>query len=635
MKFAPFAPADFKLTRLAVIVASLGILGGCAITPTPLKSSEVNKRVLDDQLQLYVEQEQVFKPISFEEAVARALKYNLDHRLKMMESALAMGLADLSRYDMLPNLMVSAGYVTRNNDSGGNSVNIDTGQIQLQNSTSQERNRALASADFSWNILDFGVSYYRAKQQADQFLIAEERRRRVIQNILQDTRSAYWRAVGAQRLARDAEVLGAKVRSALERSREAEAQGLLPPRDALGYQRLLLDAVSLLAARRQELEFAKRELGALMNLTPGTEFSVTEPKEPELQPVPFNVAELEEVALSNRPELREEDFRSRITAADARRQLLSLMPGLGITAGAQYDSNQYLYNNSWIDSGIRVSFNLMKALSYPAMKTVNEAQVTNDQARRLALSMAVLTQVRVSIERYRLTLQELETARESSMVDQRLASYARAAASTRAESELELVRAETRALNSEYQRYSAYAAAQSAFGRIYNSLGLEVVPANLESDSLANLAEKVVANITTIESETFPRLAPVTNSARVMRLQIILPAGRGDSNDVAALRRAVTKALERNQLTVLGSQQSGTPELVMQLFQDPAKDGVRRSYWELTLNGADGKKSAGTRYASTLTDAGGKTGLTAFAEAAVIANIKNIPAWLDGQAQKK
>ena len=47
----------------------------------------------------------------------------------------------------------------------------------------------------SWNLLDFGVSYYRARQQADQVLIAEERKRKVVQNILADTRNAYWRAL--------------------------------------------------------------------------------------------------------------------------------------------------------------------------------------------------------------------------------------------------------------------------------------------------------------------------------------------------------------------------------------------------------------------------------------------------------
>ena len=618
---------QFKLKRLATLIGAITLFAGCAVVPEQLTDSEVRNRVNSDQALLYVEQEQVFKPISFEEAVARALKYNLDYRLKLMESALASGLANLSRYDMLPNLLANAGYASRNNDSGGNSVDIDTGQRTLTNSTSQERNRQLASAEFSWNMLDFGVSYFRAKQQADQYLIAEERRRRVIQNILQDTRASYWRAVGAQRLARDAEVLGERAKSALERSREAEAQGLLPPRDALNYQRMLLDAVALLASRRQELEFAKRELAALMNVTPGTDFTVVEGVEPALMPVPFNIAELEEVALSNRPELREEDFRMRITADEARRQLVTLLPGISFTAGAQYDSNKYLYNNNWIESGVRVSFNLMKALSYPAMKDVQEAQKRNDQARRLALSRAILTQVRVSVERYRLALHDLDIARDSNKVDQRLASYARAAESTRADTELELIRAETRSLNSQYQRYSAYAAAQTAFGRIYNSIGLEVLPVNMETASVAELASVVADNLKNLEAEAFPRMDAYNTAIPPTRLKIELPTNLSgvESNTI---RQSVEKMLLRNNIVVLGSLESTAPQLLMKLVQAPSRDGVRRVKWEISVNKGDGKQMGAVNYASTLIGGDSTKVVTAFAEAATIANIKKIDQWL-------
>lgn len=618
---------QFKLKRLAILVGAFTLLAGCAIVPEQLTDSEVRNRVHSDQALLYVEQEQVFKPISFEEAVARALKYNLDYRLKIMESALASGLANLSRYDMLPNLLANAGYTARNNDSGGNSVDIDTGQPTLNNSTSQERNRRLASAEFSWNMLDFGVSYFRAKQQADQYLIAEERRRRVIQNILQDTRASYWRAVGAQRLARDAEVLGERAKSALERSREAESQGILPPRDALNYQRMLLDAVALLASRRQELEFAKRELAALMNVTPGTDFTVVEGVEPALMPVPFNIAELEEVALSNRPELREEDFRMRITADEARRQLVTLLPGISFTAGAQYDSNKYLYNNNWIESGVRVSFNLMKALSYPAMKDVQEAQKRNDQARRLALSMAILTQVRVSVERYRLALHDLDIARDSNKVDQRLASYARAAESTRADTELELIRAETRSLNSQYQRYAAYAAAQTAFGRIYNSIGLEVLPVNMETASVAELASVVADNLKNLEAEAFPRMDAYNTTIPPTRLKIELPPNLG-SVESNTIRQSVEKTLLRNNVVVVGSLESAAPQLIMKLVQAPTQDGVRRVKWEISVNKDDGKQMGTVNYASTLIGGDSTKAITAFAEAATIANIKKIDQWL-------
>ena len=82
-------------------------------------------------------------------------------------------------------------------------------------------------------MLDFGVAYYRTQQKADQMLMAEERRRKVIQNVLQDVRNAYWRALGAQRLIGDVDRLLDRVRGALKAARAAEDQGLMPRQQAL------------------------------------------------------------------------------------------------------------------------------------------------------------------------------------------------------------------------------------------------------------------------------------------------------------------------------------------------------------------------------------------------------------------
>lgn len=659
--FLLLLPPGYRPT--AVVLSAL-LLAGCALTPVPLSPEEVRSRVNTDQFRVYSNQEPVLRPVGFNEALARALKYNLDYRLKLMESALATGLADVARFDMLPNLVASAGYSKRNNDSGGSSLGIETGLVSLLPSSSVERNHGTSGIELSWNILDFGVSYFRAQAQADQVLIAEERRRRVVQNILQDVRSAYWRAVGAQRLSREAERLMDRVREALQRSREAETQGLVAPKEALTYQRLLLDSVSLLAARKQELEFAKRELSALMNVTPGTEFSVVEAEERELMPVPINTAELEELALLNRPELREEDYRARISSSDAKRQLMSLLPGLNLSITAQNDTNRFLYNKSWVDSSARVTLNMLRLLALPAMENSHEAQKQTDEARRLALTMAILTQVRVSIERYRLAQTDLDVARESNNVDQRLASYARAAASTRTESELEMIRAETRALNSEYQRYAAYAAAAAAYGRIYNSLGLDVVPSGVEEASIAELGDRVAANIASVENDTFVhvRVSPVTLPAFALRFDGVvaaeLPAprqlgdfkveerivdGRGDQNQVRALAQrldaagadsiltVVERALKRNRLEV-GALDRG-PTLSLKLLIQEPQNGIRRAQWLITMLAPDGATLGQTRYTSTLAADPTPRSIAAFAEAATISNLRNISAWLQAPAR--
>ena len=84
-----------------------------------------------------------------------------------------------------------------------------------------------------------------------------------------------------------------------------------------------------------------------MNVTPGTNFTLADEKEPQLPRPPRNIGELEEVALENRPELREEDYRKRISVAETRKALLSLLPGISFDVAARYDSNKYLVITSY------------------------------------------------------------------------------------------------------------------------------------------------------------------------------------------------------------------------------------------------------------------------------------------------
>jgi outer membrane protein TolC len=631
MNTASFASLPWRTTLLAATLSLA--LAGCAVSPNPLKDDEVKQRVQADQLTLYVHQEPITKPITFNDALARAIKYNLDYRLKEMESALASGLHDVSRYDMLPKMLVSAGYDWRSNDSGGTSVGIETHEISLIPSSSVERDHGMASATFSWNLLDFGMSYFRAQESANQFMIAEERRRRVMQSLLQDLRTSYWRALGAQRLSAQADSLLARVYKALGKSREAEAQGLLPPVQALQYQSALLDTISLLNARRQDLEVAKRELAALMTIPPGMPFTLADEKEPPLPGVPTNLAQLEDIALQARPELREEDYRKRISAEEARRQITALLPGINFDVGPQYDSNKYLYNSSWIEGGVSVSLNLFRLAAMPAVMAANKAQIGADDARRLALSMAILTQLRVAVERYRMSLIDLDLADEGSRVDQRMAKYARATLTTHTDSELEAIRTESRALLAEFQRYSAYASAQAAFGRIYNSVGLDVLPTGGDTGSIADLSKKLDTSLHQSERSNFldtGALAQVTTPIQV-KLENI--ANTGATPEMMA---SITRALVRNRFTIVADASQGTPAtLVMRLKLDSPRDGVRHASWDLRIHSPEGQELARDSYASTLRADPSHLSLADFSEAAAVAEIDSLHRVLGPEAGNK
>jgi outer membrane protein TolC len=477
---------------ICTAIASALLLSACSsLDPKPATDEENRQRIIADQTRMYSGQEPVSAPITFYEAAARALKYNLDYRLKLMESALASDLRDVSSHEMLPRLVASAGYAGRNNDSGGTSIGIEDRQVSLRASTSEERYRELYGLGMSWSLLDFGVAYYRTQQKSDQILMAEERRRKVAQNVLQDVRNAYWRALGAQRLLPEVDKLLMRTHTALTSAREAETRGLLPRQEILAYQRALLDSIYLLTVRRQDLEFAQAELSALMSLPPGAKMVLADMPDPPLPEVRQSMAQLEQLSLEHRPEIMEEWYRKRVNQKDLDIAKAQLWPNVSVDFGYRYDSNKYLYNNDWNATGLQVSMNLIRLLQLPSLNAAQKSQSETDDTRRVALSMAILTQVRVGTLRYQLARQEVEFTEDSLRVDRSLLDYATAAKTGALGSDLEVIRSEGRYLLSRYQREAAFSSAQAAWGRLYNSVGLDVLPTEIEKHDIKTLAREI------------------------------------------------------------------------------------------------------------------------------------------------
>jgi outer membrane protein TolC len=605
--------STLRFAPLAASVALAVFLTGCGIaTPKPLTHDEIATRVSADTQAMYKGQEPLAGPLTLSDVMARSLKYNLDYRLKLMETALSRGLLDVSKLDMLPKLTADAGYRWRNNDSGGTSIGIEDRIVSLRPSTSEERAHLLGDATLSWDVLDFGLSYYRAKQAAEDVNVTDERRRKVLQNIVQDTRDAYWRALGAQRLLGEATSVADSIQSALEKTRQAERAGILPPVEGLEYQRALLDAMTLVTQKRTEMEFAKRELAALMNLAPNTAFTLADTREGELAPLPANIDQLEQMALEQRPELREEDYKTRIDALEAKKQITALFPNLNLFGGIGYDSNKYLYNENWTQGGLSMSMNLVRLAGIPAIKRANKARMSVDDARRMALSMAVVTQVRVSVERYKLAMYDHSLALESASVDQRLASVARAGSDNQLTSDLETLRTRARSLVSRFQEASSYAAAQSAYGRVLNSVGIDLMPEQVSGSDVATLSRAIQTSLVDGEKHVFTQVVDVTHVDRPFTLSV---SGLPAKVDGTAVRDAVGGVLTGNRL-VLGN---GNDSLAVELRYSSARGrATTRAVWDVTVQDKGGKQLMKQSYQSYLPDEATTRSVSALAEAAVL-----------------
>ncbi|MBP2230999.1 outer membrane protein TolC [Azospirillum agricola] len=478
---------------LVALSASL-LAAGCAVSPEPLTTEDNLARVRKDLSVVFAPQEPVTRAISMHEAMARAIKYNLDERVKIMETAVASQQLDLSHYDMLPRVVASAGYVGRNNDSGSESLNLATGRRTGESTTAVDKHRRVGDLGFTWNVLDFGVSYLRARQNANLVLIADERRRRVVQGILQDVRTAYWRAVAAERMLERIAPLEARIEGARRDARTLEALRVQAPLQALGYTRSLVETLRQLQSLRRELVAAKSQLGALMGLPPGEPFEVELPakdgtKAPPRLEIP--VEALETYALLHRPELLEESYNQRISADETWRSMLKLLPGVELNAALRYDSNSFLLNQRWADYGARVSWNLINLVSAPGTLSYANAQEELVTFRRQALSMAVLSQVRVAMLQFRELNQEFGLTAEQADLDTRIRTQYANVGTAGQIGELGVIQAEVTALLSDLRRDLVYADLHNAYARVMVSAGVDPLPETVPSADLATLTRAV------------------------------------------------------------------------------------------------------------------------------------------------
>lgn len=478
-----------KKSQTLGVVSMLALaISGCAVTSQPIERSVSEQRAQSDLQAMFADQEPLNGPLTLHEAMARAVKYNLEARLKVMEEAMAQRQVDLATFDMLPRMALSAGYAGRNNVSASSSQSIETGTQSLEPSTSQDRDRGVADLTMVWNVLDFGVSYVSAKQQGDQRLIVQERRRKVVHTIIQDVRSAYWRAVAADRLLSQIDSLMTRVAEARDNSQRLSEQRIGDPIQALSYQRALIEATRQLEEQRRALSLAKTELATLINLPLGTQVELAPEAGYQVPELKVELGTLEQEALASRPELREQDYQARISAAETRKAMLRLLPGLEFSAGGHYDSNSFLVNQSWADYGVKVTWNLFNVLSAPAAIDVAKAGQEVADARRQAMSMAILAQLHVANANFREAQRQFRTSQQLAGLDGQIVEQLRNRYKAQGIGELELIQGELNTLQADLRRDLAYAELRNSYGQLFASVGLDPLPETIAADSVEAIA---------------------------------------------------------------------------------------------------------------------------------------------------
>jgi outer membrane protein TolC len=479
------------IIRLLTIFMFLSV-SGCSYLPIAFKQEEIQEQAKLDRANVTQNQTAVSGPITLYESIARALKYNLDYHVEFASKILAETQLDLSQYDLLPQLVVDSGYSGRDNFSGSSSQSLLTGSQSLATSTSSNRDIFTTDLKLSWNVLDFGLSYIRAKQTGDKILIAEEEKRKVVNRIVQDVRAAYWRAVTNDRLIQKVEALLERVSKAIEESKQVEIKRLDRPLTALTYQRELIGIKRELQELQKDLALAKIQLAALMNLRPGENYELAIPDRTEsIKKIDISPDMMEHLALENRPELRAVSYEQRINANEAKAAILNLMPGLDLNFGKSHSSNSFLFNTNWLTYGAQISWNMLNVFKLPSIKKNIKARDKLLRARRLALSMAVMTQVHVSLAQYEFSKRSYKTASDFYKTQEKILKQIQSGIEANTVTEQSLIREEMNMMVAEVKYDIAYSNVENAYGSIFAALGIDPFPIDANSEDLELLSNSI------------------------------------------------------------------------------------------------------------------------------------------------
>lgn len=565
-----------RIRTIKILGAVVALLAsaGCEVTPEPIADQQHIQRAQTDLASIRSREFVPTKPITLHQAMARAVALNLKRRVSYIERRIAEAELEQSNYEMLPTLEFSAGKDRTN----------------VQVSPSDDRITQSANATFTWNILDLGVSYARAKQRADEVLIAKENERKALQDIIRQVNVSFWRAASGQRLMTQVKSLAKDLRTAMQASRDMEKSRATDVLTAVAFRRDIVDSVRKALAVRRELGEAKAELAELLNIRPGREFELALPTTPaRLSHLPLSIPEMERHSLQKRPELRIEDYNERISEWQAREALYDMLPGLDLSVAQNYSSESTNISPNWLSTGFQLGMNLFNLFS--GSSEIDAAEKRGELARqqRLAMSVAVLTQVHIAHIKYREAQQQMRLVGEIANSDRRLSLLVRTDGQFLSTNFLDAVRLATRHLQSEMDEQRAHIDLISAHADLMHAIGFDAVPKTVPLNNLAAL-ENTIA--TMLASWKLPNGSAVQTAQTPM--EQLVNSMISKTPPKVSVAGANKPAAPKPTKPVRASQEPAAVDIARQLNQiTPASGGPSRAAalirpvlpdWEISLD---------------------------------------------------
>lgn len=372
----------------------------------------------------------------------------------------------------LPQLIWNQELSGRNVNTGSFSESLDPTVPPAPPSISSQTHVNRLDLTLTWNLLDFGISMMRSRQEANKTLVLQMGYEKERQKLIMEIVKNYWRAIVARYALRENRKLVSRSQKLIAALNKHVENRIISWAEAYRIETDLLKNQPDLYRNEREYQDVLEELAQQMGLPLGSTFELAEEEELPFETRLLPIEEIEEYALMYRPELYSGDLQELIKADDVKIAMLAAIPGLAFFAGDFYDANKFLIYNHWLSAGLRVSWDLFRLPE--RMSDYHVAQMNKDLVaqQRIAFSMGVITQVRIAYLSYYQSIETYQLVKELAEAKKKLAFAGTKGAIRGDTSESTALTLEIDALLTTTEALRSYGEAMFNLERLNNSMGI-------------------------------------------------------------------------------------------------------------------------------------------------------------------
>ncbi len=390
---------------LPAVVVSTFVLASCTTTLEHIRHDNAARVLRQYRSQPVAAANMGRNVLTLHDCTRIALQNSLDLQAARWDEQVKTSLVRSSRVRMLPTVWARFGETQRDRPSFSRSdVYGQEGAYEVYGpgpgtgvtnwSTGQEHNLRRSEVELRWSPMDAAIAGYLARVKCNEASHSAYQRVRVAQQLIGNVSSAFYRLLTLIRAQPRAMEL-CNHRAAIVRDlQDLAGRGLADPQELITAKSMLAEAQRRLADINVNIGKQREILAAAMGVSPDSCYGLSGNLVP-LPPVCLEPAKLEAAALVNRPEAYQADLTHLNSMSERKRLIVKFFPRAEGYLGYYRDENKYLMNKNWTDGGLRLTWDLMDGIATLLESRAATEKVTQTDRERAAISLAILSQVRM------------------------------------------------------------------------------------------------------------------------------------------------------------------------------------------------------------------------------------------------